>query len=287
MMEQYDVVIIGGGAAGLSAATVLGRFRRSVLVVDAGEPRNAPAEGVHNFLTRDGMPPAELLAAGRAEAEGYGVRIERGAVTSARRDDGFVLGTTLGEVRARRILLASGTVDELPAVEGLAERWGHDVIHCPYCHGWEVRDRPIGVLGSPHQAMLFRQLSDRVIFFGDDDGLRERGITVVEDAVEGIVVRDGRLAAVLAGGVEHAVEALAVATRLHARAGMLAGVGIEAVEHPAGIGTHVPADPRGQTAVPGVWAAGNVTDPMAQVVVAAAQGMMAGAAINGDLVLAG
>jgi len=92
---------------------------------------------------------------------------------------------------------------------------------------------------------------------------------------------------VLAGGVEHAVEALAVATRLHARAGMLAGVGIEAVEHPAGIGTHVPADPRGQTAVPGVWAAGNVTDPMAQVVVAAAQGMMAGAAINGDLVLAG
>ena len=287
MTEQYDVVIIGGGAAGLSAATVLGRFRRSVLVVDAGEPRNAPAEGVHNFLTRDGMPPAELLAAGRAEAEGYGVRIERGEVTSARRDEGFVLGTTLCVVRARRILLASGTVDELPAVEGLAQRWGHDVIHCPYCHGWEVRDRPIGVLGSPHQAMLFRQLSDRVTFFGEDDGLRERGITVVEDAVEGIVVRDGRLAAVLAGGVEHAVEALAVATRLHARAGMLAGVGIEAVEHPAGIGTHVPADPRGQTAVPGVWAAGNVTDPMAQVVVAAAQGMMAGAAINGDLVLAG
>ena len=287
MTEQHDVVIIGGGAAGLSAATVLGRFRRSVLVVDSGEPRNAPAEGVHNFLTRDGMPPAELLAAGRAEAEGYGVRVERGEVLSARREGDFVLATTLGEVRARRILLATGTVDELPALDGLAELWGHDVIHCPYCHGWEVRDRAIGVLGSAHQAMLFRQLSDRVTFFGADEGLRARGITVVEDAVEGVVVRDGRLAAVRAGGVEHSVEALAVATRLHARAGMLAGIGLEAVEHPSGMGTHVPADARGQTAVPGVWAAGNVTDPMAQVVVAAAQGMMAGAAINGDLVLEG
>ena len=290
MNEQHDVVIIGGGAAGLSAAAVLGRFRRDVVVIDAREPRNAPAAGVHNFLSRDGMPPAELLAIGREQAERYDVVVRRGEVRSARRvDNGFELDTDAGAVRTRRILLATGLVDELPDIAGVADRWGHDVIHCPYCHGWEVRDRAIGVAGSAHQAQLFRELSDRVTLFTTEteglDGVRARGIAVVEGTVARLIVRDGALAGVaLSDGSEHAVEALAVATKMHARAGMLEGLGLVAVEHPSGVATHVPVDARGETSVAGVWAAGNVTDPMAQVIVAAAQGMQAAAQLNADLV---
>lgn len=290
MDEQQDVVIIGGGAAGLSAAALLGRFRRAVLVIDSGAPRNAPAEGVHNFLSRDGMPPAELLAIGREQAERYGVVVRQGEVRAARRvDGGFELDTDAGAVRTRRILLATGLVDELPEIVGLADRWGHDVIHCPYCHGWEVRDRAIGVAGSVHQAQLFRELSDRVTLFTTEteglEGVRARGITVVEGTIASLVVTDGALAGVrLSDGAEHEIEALAVGTRMHARAGMLEGLGLVAVEHPSGVATHVTVDARGETAVPGVWAAGNVTDPMAQVIVAAAQGMQAAAQLNADLV---
>ncbi len=285
MDEQRDVVVIGGGAAGLNAAVVLGRFRRDVVVVDSGQPRNAPAEGVHNFLSRDGMPPAELLAVGRAEAQKYGVSIVQGDVTSATRTEtGFALETTVGTLRARRILLASGLVDELPDIEGIRERWGRDVIHCPYCHGWEVRDRAIGVLGSVHQAQLFRQLSDDVTLFTAED-VRVRSVTVVRTPVTGLIVEGDALRGVrLSDGSERAVEALAVGTRLSARAEMLEGVGIVAREHPAGVGTHVPVGLRGVTEVPGVWAAGNVADPMAQVIVAAAQGMEAAAALNADLI---
>ncbi|MBU1589005.1 MAG: NAD(P)/FAD-dependent oxidoreductase [Actinobacteria bacterium] len=290
MSEQHDVIIIGGGAAGLSAAAVLGRFRRAVLVIDSGAPRNAPAEGVHNFLSRDGMPPAELLAIGREQAERYGVVVRQGEVRAARRvDGGFELDTDAGAVRTRRILLATGLVDDLPEIAGLADRWGHDVIHCPYCHGWEVRDRAIGVAGSVHQAQLFRELSDRVTLFTTEteglEGVRARGITVVEGTIASLVVTDGALAGVrLSDGAEHEIEALAVGTRMHARAGMLEGLGLVAVEHPSGVATHVTVDARGETAVPGVWAAGNVTDPMAQVIVAAAQGMQAAAQLNADLV---
>ena len=290
MSEQHDVVIIGGGAAGLSAAAVLGRFRRDVVVVDSGEPRNAPAEGVHNFLSRDGIPPAELLAIGREQAEHYGVSIRSGRVSDARRvDSGFEVDTDAGTLRTRRILLATGLVDELPDIAGLADRWGRDVIHCPYCHGWEVRDRAIGVAGSVHQAQLFRELSDRVTLFTTEtdglEGARARGIAVVQGTIAALVVREGALAGVtLQDGTEHTVEALAVGTRLHARAGMLAGVGIVAVEHPSGVATHVAVDARGETSVPGVWAAGNVSDPMAQVIVAAAQGMQSAAQLNADLV---
>jgi thioredoxin reductase len=140
--EKYDVVIVGGGAAGLSAGLALSRARRSVLVVDAGTPRNAPAGHVHNYLTRDGIPPAELLAAGRAEVTGYGGEILSGSVNSADPlDDGFQVTLTDGRVLlARRLLVTTGLVDELPDVPGLTERWGRDVLHCPYCHGWEVRD---------------------------------------------------------------------------------------------------------------------------------------------------
>ncbi len=145
--ETYDVAIIGGGPAGLSAALVLGRARRRVVVIDAGTPRNAPAAHMQGFLSRDGMPPAELLRAARAEVRRYGVEIVEDRVVDA--TAGFALRLAGGRtVEARRVLLATGATDELPDVAGARERWGRDLLHCPYCHGWEVRDQPIGVLGT-------------------------------------------------------------------------------------------------------------------------------------------
>ena len=298
--DAYDVVVIGGGAAGLNGALQLARSRRSVLVVDAGQPRNRPAAALHGLLGHDGVPPAWLLARGRDEVRGYGGEVVAGEVTAVGGDLAAGFTVTLGDGRvvlARRLLVTSGLVDNLPNIPGLGERWGRDVVHCPYCHGWEVRDQPIGVLASGptsvHQALLFRQLSDDVVYFRRGtalDGaaasrLAARGIRVVEDEVTAVVITDDRVAGVrLAGGTVVARRALAVAARMTARAGFLADLGLKASEHPSGMGAHVPADPAGRTEVPGVWAAGNVTDLGAQVGAAAAAGALAGAAINAELV---
>ncbi|WP_240773546.1 NAD(P)/FAD-dependent oxidoreductase [Plantibacter sp. M259] len=226
--DLVDAVIVGGGAAGLSAAIMLGRSRRSVIVVDGGEPRNAPADGVHGFLTREGTPPRELLRLGRAEVVSYGVRIVDGQVVDAGRDgDGFILTTADGTiVQGRRLLIATGTADELPPIPGLWERFGRDALHCPYCHGWEVQDRVIGVLGTnaeaaAHQAQLFRQLSDRVVVLRNTAGaftaeqeaaFAARGIEVVDGVVERLEIADDRLVGVrLDDGRTVPVEALAVA----------------------------------------------------------------------------
>jgi thioredoxin reductase len=304
--DEYDVAVIGGGAAGLSAAVALGRSRRSVVVIDAGEPRNAPADGVHGFLSRDGVKPAELVAAGRAEAARYGVELRDGEAVGARRvDGGFevdVAGGPAGAagggaVRARRLVVTTGLVDELPDIDGLRERWGHDVIHCPYCHGWEVRDQPIGVLGghprAVHVVQLFRQLSPDVVLFTNDgpspseaelEELAARDVRVVPGAVVAVEVTDDHLSGVrLADGSVVPRRALAVGTRLVARSAVLDGLGLHPTPDPSGAGERIEADPTGRTAVDGVWVAGNVTNVMAQVVVAAAEGHMAGAVVNADL----
>ncbi|GAB3350559.1 NAD(P)/FAD-dependent oxidoreductase [Modestobacter lapidis] len=303
MDEQYDVVVIGGGAAGLSGALALSRARRSVLVVDAGAPRNAPAGHVHNYLTREGTPPAELLAAGQAEVTGYGGAVRAGTVVAARRvdDAGFRVELADGPaVRARRLLVTTGLVDELPDLPGLAALWGSDVLHCPYCHGWEVRDQPLGVLGTGpfavFQSLLWRQWSADVVLFqhtspapsGDEfEQLAARGIVVVPGPVAGLETTGGRLSGVrLADGEVVRRSALVVAPRFTARSDVLVSLGLQAVPqemHGAVIGSAVPADPTGATAVPGVWVAGNVTTLQAQVISAAAAGLGAGAAINADL----
>ncbi|GAA1340851.1 NAD(P)/FAD-dependent oxidoreductase [Catellatospora bangladeshensis] len=298
--DGCDVVVVGGGAAGLSGALMLARARRSVVVVDAGAPRNAPATGVHGLLAREGVSPAELLARGREEVRGYGGRLVAGEVSAvAREGDGFAVALADGRsVRARRLLVTTGLVDRLPDVPGLRARWGRDVLHCPYCHGWEVRDRAIGVLAdgpmAVHQALLFRQWSDDVTLFAHTapaptgeqaERLAARGIAVVEGEVTSLVVERDRLVGLrLADGSAVAREALAVAPRVEARAGFLAALGLPVAEHPSGLGEHVPADPTGRTGVPGVWVAGNVTDPAAQVVAAAAASATAAARINADLV---
>jgi thioredoxin reductase len=303
-MTKYDGIVIGGGAAGLSGALALVRSRRSVLVIDDGTPRNAPAEGVHNFLTRDGTPPGEIYALGRQEVIGYGGEIAEGTVTTARKDDdGFTVeladGTTY---RSRRLLVTTGLTDVLPDVAGLAERWGKDVIHCPYCHGWEVRDQAIGVLAtSPmamHQVQLFRQLSDDVTLFlhtapepTDEqwEELAARGVSVVQGKVEQVDVSDDRMTGVrLEGGKVIPRQALAIQTTVRARAGFLADLGLEPTlveNNGIEVGTAVQVDGRGATEVPGVFAAGNVTNPMAQVMPSAGAGLMAGAGINYDLIL--
>jgi thioredoxin reductase len=294
-MTDYDVVVVGGGAAGLAGAVALARARRRVLVIDAGAPRNAPAGHIHNYLGREGTPPAELLATGRAEVGSYGGEVVTGTVTGAKADGaGFVVETGGGVLRARRLLVATGLVDELPQLPGVAERWGGTVLHCPYCHGWEVRDRAIGVLGTTamagHQALMWRQLSADVTLFAhtappaEEEKLRRRGIRIVTGQVAGV---EGGADVRLASGELVARDALVVASTLRVRAGWLAPLGLTpAPLERNGIvfGDHLPTGPTGLTSVPGVYAAGNVVDPMAQVIVAAGAGLTAGAMINADLI---
>jgi thioredoxin reductase/SAM-dependent methyltransferase len=301
---RYEVVVIGGGAAGLSGALTLARARRDVLVIDAGSPRNAPAGHVHMYLAREGMPPGQLLAQGRTEVAGYGGQIITGTVVAAEHlDDGeFRISLADGSaVRAGRLLVTTGLIDELPEIPGLAERWGRDVLHCPYCHGWEVRDRAIGVVAigplSVHQALLWRQWSPDVTLFthtmaapeGEEaERLAARDITVVEGPVAGLQVTDDRLTGVrLASGQVIPRDALTVAPRLTARADVAASLGLKTSEQEMGghvIGTYLAADPTGATSVPGVWVAGNVANLMEQVIGAAAAGVRAAAAINADLI---
>ncbi|MFD3817760.1 NAD(P)/FAD-dependent oxidoreductase [Streptomyces rubiginosohelvolus] len=307
--QRYDVVIVGGGAAGLSGALALGRARRSVLVIDAGEPRNAPASHVHNYLGRESTPPGELLAIGRGEAAGYGAEIVEGRVASAERlpeggegEQGFRVVTEDGRsVEARRLLVTTGLVDELPPVPGLAERWGREVLHCPYCHGHEVADRPIGVLSTGplavHQALMWRQWSDDVTLFlhtgpepteEEYEQLAARGVAVVDGEVTGLEVADDRFTGVrLASGRVVPREGLVVQARFTARSAVLESLGLKPVAQEMGgvvIGSYIPTDPTGATEVPGVWAAGNVTRLTEQVIGAAAAGLMAGGAVNGDLI---
>lgn len=300
--ENFDVVIIGGGAAGLSGAMALGRSRRRVLVIDAGEPRNAAAEHAHNYLGREGVAPFDLLADGKSEVEAYGVEVTGDRVEAvSRTEHGFAVDTGNGRrVTARRVLLATGAVDELPDVPGLAARWGRDVLHCPYCHGWEVRDRAIAVLAtSPmagHQGLLFRQLTDDVVIvvadgvqLPPDDVERMAAIGVrIEHGTPQEVVTDGdRLVGLrLADGSVLERDAIVVGARPQVRLEFLGSLGLEPQEVEFGgapMGTVIPVDAMGATTVPGLYAAGNATDISLTLIGSAAHGNRVGAFINADL----
>jgi thioredoxin reductase len=301
---RYDVVVVGGGAAGLGGALALSRARRSVLVIDDGSPRNAPAGHVHNYLGREGTPPHELLAIGRQEVAGYGGQVITDRVTRAQplEAGGFLVDRRDGPpVEARRLLVTTGLVDELPDVDGLADHWGRDILHCPYCHGWEVRDHTLAILAtSPmavHQALLWRQwtadltliLHDAPEPGGDDaERLAALGIDVVhgpatavegeQGSVRGVRLRDGRLVP---------CQQIVVAPRFDARAELLTQLGLPTAERVIGghvLGSHVPAEADGTTAVPGVWVAGNVADLTETVIGAAAAGLRAAHAINLSLI---
>ncbi|KOV82159.1 NAD(P)/FAD-dependent oxidoreductase [Nocardia sp. NRRL S-836] len=265
---DYEVVIIGGGAAGLSAALMLTRARRSVLVVDGGKPRNEPAAHMHNYLSRDGFSPLELLKHGRAEVEGYGGEIVTAEVRSVSRlADGFAVELDTRTVTGRVVLFATGLVDEVP--ELLRERWGRDVFGCPYCHGYEVRDQKLVVFGEEKKVALVRQWS--------------ADVTLVP-SVDDTEVADDRLVAVISGDRRHPADALVYSAPVKPRDEHLLALGAETEETIAG--PFVRTDKFGRTSVPGVYAAGNVTDPSAIVIVAAAQGAQAAGMINMDLLSA-
>jgi len=294
-MNRYDVVVIGGGAAGLSAGLVLARARRTVAVVDAGSPRNAPAAHLQGFLSRDGLPPQDLLALGRAEVTAYGGTLIDGAVAAAAPGarSGFQVRLADGSVlTARRLLVATGLHDVLPDIPGVRERWGRDLLHCPYCHGYEVRDQPLGVLGGTSEAVqhaqLIRQWSSDVVLFPHTDALtaqqREqlaaREIRVVEGTVQQLVVEDDKLAGVeLDDGRVVRRAAVFVRPRFVPHTDLLVSLGCDLDDD-----GWVRSDAVGRTTVPGVSVAGNAANPRAQVITAAGEGSSAAIALNNDLV---
>ncbi|ASG20080.1 NAD(P)/FAD-dependent oxidoreductase [Nitrospirillum viridazoti] len=290
----YDILIIGGSYAGLSAALQLGRARRRVLVIDAGQRRNRFAHASHGFLGQDGVAPADIIATARAQLARYAtVEIrEAAAIAAARTEDGvFRVEATAGPVSGARLILASGVTDTLPEVPGLAERWGKHVFHCPYCHGYELNQGPIGVLAtgpmSLHHAQMLPDWGPTTLFLNgafepDADQLADlerRGVTVERIPVAGffgkaadIRLADGRTVP-LAG-----VFTLAP-TRITGPLAAELGVAIE--DGP--LGQFVKVDELQQTSVPGVFACGDVSRMMASVALAVASGAMAGVAAHRSL----
>ncbi|KRA24212.1 hypothetical protein ASD65_07100 [Microbacterium sp. Root61] len=295
---EWDAVVIGGGVAGLSAALMLGRARRRTLVIDGGAPRNRFAAHMHGVLGNDGTPPEELLARGRAEIERYGVRIVSGSVESVE-DDPAGLAVTIagrGAVSTRAVLVATGLTDELADVPGLAEYWGRGVLHCPYCHGWEVRDRVLGVILSSelglHQTELVRQWSDEVIVFTSAIGslrpevekrLRARGMRIIAEPVAEVIGDGTDVTAVrLSNGEDIPVGAVFTTGAARPHDGFLSSLSLDRTEAPAG--SFLAIDPMGRTSDSRIWAAGNVVAPAASVPMAMGAGTAAGASVNATLV---
>jgi thioredoxin reductase len=267
------------------------RARRTVVLVDAGAPRNAPAERMHGFLSRDGTAPDDLLEAGRSEVARYGVRLIHDNVVSI--EPGYRVRLANGpELTARRIIVATGLRDELPDIPGVQERWGRDLLHCPYCHGYEVRDQPLGVLGGTpdavQHALLIRQWSSEVTLFphtntlatDEREKLTAHGIRIADGMVARLVVDNDHLQGVeLFDGTRIPRTAVFVRPRFVPNSDLLTRLGCEVDEN--GWVIH---DPAGRTTVDGAWVIGNAADPRAQIITAAGQGSAAAIAVNADLV---
>lgn len=296
----WDVIVVGGSVAGLSAALMLGRSRRRVLVIDAGEPRNRFAEHMHGVLGQDGTVPAQFVATGRDEVAAYGGEFVAGLVERIDEVDGAVVVSVADGAahRARAVVVATGVSDDLPDVPGLSERWGRSVLHCPYCHGWEVRDQRIGVLAtSPqalHQVELVRQLSDRVTLFcaglesvepAVERRLRARNVELVRAPVVQILGDANQVTGVrIEGGDVVSVDAIFTAATLRPHDRFLDHLALDRADGP--VGSFLAVDATGKTSSDRIWAAGNVTNPMANVPIAMAAGATTGAAVNLALVSA-
>lgn len=296
---RYDAVVVGAGSAGLSAALVLGRSRRRVLVLDGGEPRNAPAAGVHGFFTRDGTSPGELLEIGREQLKPYGgveYRAER--ATEARGEDGaFEVTLEDGEtVSARKLVLATGVLDELPETPGFWELWGRGVYHCPYCHGWEIRDRPLAVMAEGDEiverAVLIRNWSRDLVALTDGSPLGDEararlgalGVRVREEKISRLEGEsdgsEGLSRIVFEDGSTLEREGLFSGPPQRQRSSFAASLGCE-VEAMGPAAEFVKADRMtGETSVPGVYAAGDAGSPPQSVANAVASGANAAAFLN-------
>ncbi len=293
---MVDVIIVGGSAAGLSAAMVLGRFRRRVLILDQQKPRNAPAEAAHNFFTRDGTPPADLLQIGREQLRPYTTvemhTAEVVGLTAAAH--GFDVKTAVGDVwQSQRVLLATGVRDELPPIPGMADYWGKGGVHyCPYCHGWEVCDQKIVLIGDGevlyHFAALLSALSSDIsaLVHGDTpptpaqrQQLQQLGVPLYEGEIEAIAGESGHVAGVrLADGRFIPCQAIFVKPTVQQHTHLAREIGCDFDEN-----GYVQVDMLGRTNVPKVYAAGDMVSPMHQLIVAAASGTVAGSGINMDI----
>jgi thioredoxin reductase len=297
---DYEVIVAGGSVAGLSAALMLGRARRSVLVIDAGSPRNRYAAHMHGVLGHEGVDPAVLVAKGRLEAEAYGVEFTEGTVESlTETDSGVTVTTSAGNtIAGRAAIIATGVTDRLPDIPGLAERWGTTVLHCPYCHGWEVRDKRLAVLTtSPlglHQAELIRQWSDRLVVFTEglepldpatEQRLRARDIDLVRAPVTEVLGDGDRVTAVrTSDGEVTEVDAIFTADTTEPNDRFLVGNGLDRTDGP--MGNFLAVDPTGKTSGDRIWAVGNVVNPAANVPMSISAGTVAAGTVNMALITA-
>ena len=287
---DHDVIVVGGSFAGLSAAMQIARARRRVLVVDAGRPRNRFAAHSHGFLGQDGRAPAEIIDIARAQVLAYPTAafVQDEAIAAEATGDGFLIRLASGErVQASRLVLTTGVEDELPSVSGLAERWGRTVLHCPYCHGYEIADGMLGVLatmpGSVHQALLVADWGKVVLFAHDaftlDDRQRAdldaRGVRIEYTPVRSIATHaDGHELVHLADGRDVPVTALFVATRTRPSSPLAAQLGCAFDE--GSQGPIIRIDAKQATTVAGVFAAGDAASAMSNATLASAAGVMAG-----------
>jgi len=293
----HDAIIIGGGFAGLSAAMQLARARRRVLVIDAGQPRNRFSDHSHGVFAHDGRPGSTLLAEARAQLATYPtVRVMQGEVVEARaRDGGFLLETADGErARGRRLILATGIADRLPGVPGLAPRWGKTVLHCPYCHGYEIGGGPIGVLATGplaiHQASLIADWGDVTLFSNGmiiDEStaamLARRRVTIEPARVEAIEGQAPAIAGIrLADGRLVAVKALFVAapTQMASPLAEMLGCAFD----PTPLGPIIRTDTWKLTTVHGVYAAGDAARAPQNITFATADGVTAGVGLHHQLI---
>ena len=300
MNNPRDCIIVGGGAAGLSAALVLGRARRRTLLVDAGEQSNRMAEGIGGLLGYDRRPPEALYRAGRDELAAYpSVEVRGGHVVGAI-DRGGTFDLELDDgsrERARRVLLATGMDYRFPEVPGVAQRWGRSVFHCPFCHGWEVRDRPLGVLDrgalAVQRALLLRFWSDDVTLLtngaadlgsGDLDRLQRAGV-VLEERVVGALRGPGSTleAVAFTDGSERRCEGLLLAVTLYQRSTLATQLGARIAEPGPVVAEAVAIDTMFRTSIPGLFAAGDVGTQSPSVATAVAAGSTAAAAVVHDL----
>lgn len=297
---SYDVIIIGGSFAGLSAAMQLARARRKAVLIDAARPRNRYAAHAHGFLGQDGVPPHEIVARAREQLARYPtVDFLDGEATHATpRDGGFDIAMADGQrVRGARLILATGMRDELPPLPGLQARWGQTVLHCPYCHGYEVAGEPLGVLAahpmSTHQAMLLPDWGPTTYFTQgqfepapeEAAHLAARGVRVERTPVVALLGDAPELdGVVLADGRQVPLRALFVASRVHMASPLAAQLGCAFDEGP--LGPIIRVDDLKQTTVPGVYAAGDASTPMSNATLASASGVMAGVCAHRSLVMA-
>ena len=276
MDYDFDCVVVGGGVAGLSAALVLGRARRRTLVLDRGRQSNRAAAHVGGLLGHDGMPPGELYELARAQVAAYGAVVLRDAEALDARVEGegfaVVPGDGGGEVRGRALVLATGMEYEVPDVPGFAELWGGAVFHCPFCHGWEVRDRPVAVYGAgevaDRQAALVAAWTDDVTIVDPDD---VAGLRVEDGALRAVVRRDGS---------EVRCDAVLVHAPLRRRDALPERLGLALTD--TGL---VATDAQARTSVPGVYAAGDLAVAPQQVAISLGSGHLAGVVATRELLL--